>query len=236
MFELLIDLVRVVHLISFAIGVGATIFLGGLVLSRARVLIEERDLALHSTSYRVVLGALAMLWLTCVAQFGLRFGFDLTLAGAATQTQLWMLAALTANTLVAAWVVTPILRGNLKCSLSDFTDFELCVVGGATGLTAAAWLSLLVLGEVAQLAAVPGEMLSIIFGAVLIAGALGGAAFAVQVGQMTPGAPIINFEGMFEAMRRPKRRVKRRRVDLTPPPPAAALAEHGWGEPQPSDR
>ncbi|MEM7271206.1 MAG: hypothetical protein AAF401_18360 [Pseudomonadota bacterium] len=197
MFELITDLVRVAHFIGFAIGIGAAVFLEGLVLSRARVAIEEEELALIEHGHRLILGALGVLWLTGLALVGLKTGFDPALITGKLQAKMWIVAALTANAFVIAWVATPLLRNALYRSLSDMPVAELAMIGAAAGLSAAGWISALVLGAVGHLAALSFDTLGPVFFGVLIAGAVGGAIFAVIVGQrepaeIKPGASLLD--------------------------------------------
>lgn len=192
MLELVTDLVRVAHFIGFAIGIGAAVFLEGLVLSRARVAIEEEELALIEHGHRLILMALGILWLTGLALVGLKTGFDPALITGKMQAKMWIVAAMTANAFVIAWVVTPLLRDALYASLSDLHDLELAMIGAAAGLSAAGWLSALVLGAVGHLAALPFGALAPIFGGVLIVGVLAGAVFAVLVGRSEPADPVRN--------------------------------------------
>lgn len=190
MLELVTDLVRVAHFIGFAIGIGAAVFLEGLVLSRARVAIEEEELALIEHGHRLILLALGVLWLTGLALVGLKTGFDPALITGKMQAKMWIVAAMTANAFIIAWVVTPLLRDALYSSLSDLHDLELAMIGAAAGLSAAGWLSALVLGAVGYLAALPFDTLAPIFGAVLVVGVLAGAMFAVLVGRSEPADPV----------------------------------------------
>ena len=190
MYELFLDLVRVIHFLGFAVGIGAAVFLEGLVLSRARVAIEEEELALIEHGHRLILIALSVLWLTGLALIGLKTGFDPALITGKMQMKMWVVAALTANAFVIAWVATPLLRDALYRSLSDMHDVSLAMIGGAAGLSAAGWLSALVLGAVGHLAAMPIETLGPVFSAVLVAGVLGGALFAVVIGRRAPADPI----------------------------------------------
>ncbi len=192
MLELVTDLVRVAHFIGFAIGIGAAVFLEGLVLSRARVAIEEEELALIEHGHRLILMALGILWLTGLALVGLKTGFDPALITGKMQAKMWIVAAMTANAFVIAWVVTPLLRDALYASLSDLHDLELAMIGAAAGLSAAGWLSALVLGAVGHLAALPFGALAPIFGGVLVVGVLAGAVFAVLVGRSEPADPVRN--------------------------------------------
>lgn len=190
MYELVTDLVRVIHFLGFAVGIGAAVFLEGLVLSRARVAIEEEELALIEHGHRLILIALGALWLTGLALIGLKTGFDPALVTAKMQMKMWVVAALTANAFVIAWVATPLLRDALYSSLSDMHDVELAMIGGAAGLSAAGWLSALVLGAVGHLATLPIVTLGPLFSVVLVAGALGGAVFAVMIGRRGPADPM----------------------------------------------
>jgi len=190
MFELFLDLVRVLHFLGFAVGIGAAVFLEGLVLSRARVAIEEEELALIEHGHRLILIALGVLWLSGLALIGLRTGFDPALITGKMQMKMWVVAALTANAFVIAWVATPILRDALYRSLADMHDVSLAMIGGAAGLSAAGWLSALMLGAVSHLATMPIETLGPVFTAVLAAGAVGGAVFAVIIGRRDPVDPM----------------------------------------------
>ncbi len=189
MFELFTDLVRVTHFIGFAIGIGAAVFLEGLVLSRARVAIEEEELALIEHGHRLILMALGVLWISGLALVGLKTGFDPALITGKMQAKMWIVAALTANAFVIAWVVTPLLRDALYSSLSDMHDMKLAMIGGAAGLSAAGWLSALVLGAVGHLATAQIELLGPVFFGVLVAGILVGAVFAVVIGRHEPADP-----------------------------------------------
>lgn len=189
MLELFTDLVRVTHFIGFAIGFGAAVFLEGLVLSRARVAIEEEELALIEHGHRLILMALGVLWISGLALVGLKTGFDPALIVGKVQAKMWIVAALTANAFVIAWVVTPLFRDALYSSLSDMHDVKLAMIGGAAGLSAAGWLSALVLGAVSHLATVPFDLLGPVFFGVLVAGVLVGAAFAVVIGRRQPADP-----------------------------------------------
>ncbi len=186
MFELYIDLVRVVHFIGLAIGIGAAVFLEGLVLKRAQIMIEEEELALIEHGHRLILFALAILWITGLALVGVRTGFDAALITGKMEAKMCIVAVLTANAFVIAWVVKPLLRNALHKRLSDLHNVELAMIGASAGLSTASWMSALVLGAVSHLAVISFQMLGPAFFGVLVTGAIVGSVFAVCIGNRSP--------------------------------------------------
>lgn len=188
MFELFVDFIRVAHILCFAIGIGAAVFMESVVLSRARTYIDIEELALIERGHKLILGAMAGLWITGIMLIAIRTSFNPFAITPKILTKVAVVSALTANAFIIARVVTPMLRKALYGKLADLGWWRLCLIGAAAGLSGAGWLAALTLGAVGVMKTLPGGTLALIYGGMLFGGALLGAALANPIGRREPGA------------------------------------------------
>ncbi|MEM8751524.1 MAG: hypothetical protein AAGF90_00970 [Pseudomonadota bacterium] len=191
MIELLIDLVRMAHLGFFAVGVGCAVFMEGVVLSRARTLIDLEEIALIERGHRQILYSLAGLWATGLILIGVRTGLDPAAITPKLYAKLAVVTALTINALLIGRIAIPMLERALYGDLSRLKAHELAALGAVAGLSAAGWFSGLALGVVGHLKTASPALLWPLFGLILGGGAIAGAILSLRAGRIGPEAPLL---------------------------------------------
>lgn len=191
MFEFLTDLVRMAHLACFAIGIGSAVFMEGLVLSRARIQIDLEELALVERGHRVILTALGGLWATGLILIAIRTGLDPAAFTPKLQAKLAVVMLLTANALLMAWTVIPVIQNALYASLREMESWELGLIGGVAGFSAAGWFGALLLGALGHLKSASPEALWLLFAALMMTGASVGVGMALRAGRIGPEEPLL---------------------------------------------
>lgn len=165
----LADLLTALHMLCFAAGIGASLFLETLIVPRFFRSIERSDLTTLMQGHRLIELAVAGLWLT---GFSILF-VKTAIMGAPLTPKLAMkfvvVALLTFNMKMIAEHALPVLRHNCGKHLGVLTRYELQLLGAIAGLSAACWLAALGLGAISLFKALATWQLLLLFGPPLIA-------------------------------------------------------------------
>lgn len=186
MTDLMTDVVRLAHMLFFAIGIGSAVFLESIFLSRARVRVDKDVLALVNTGHRLICVALAGLWVTGLILVSIRTNMIFSEFSLKLVAKLAIVTVLTVNSFFISQVVNPHLHSILDGKLADLGRDRLSLIGCSVGLSAAGWLSALVLGAVRVMQTLPIEALACLLGGVLLAGAAIGSLAGATFGAAKP--------------------------------------------------
>ncbi|MEM7547903.1 MAG: hypothetical protein AAF367_20450 [Pseudomonadota bacterium] len=192
MFEFVTDLVRLIHMLCFAVGIGCAVFLESVVLGRARIRVDLEELALIERGHRLIFRALVGLWISGLILIAIRTNLDPAAITPKLFAKLAVVTVLTLNAAMIAWFVNPLMNSIAFGQLSDLGRRDLCTVGAAAGLSGAGWISALMLGAITALKTMLGHQLALLFGVFLLGGALAGALIsAILVKPEVPQEPAI---------------------------------------------
>lgn len=182
MFDFVTDIVRVVHLGAFAVGLGAAAFLEITILKRFRTCIDGDGLRLVYQGHQLIGSAVRALWMTGLTLLIIRIGVEGGPLSAKLLMKLIVVSALTANmALIERWVL-PTLGSLRSYALSDIPVNRLGALGAIGGFSGACWLSALALGGVGIFKTMGLGALLLIFLPTLAGGAVVGATVAVALG------------------------------------------------------
>jgi uncharacterized membrane protein len=147
------DSVRYAHLLSVAVGIGASFLADSLVLSKITQPVEQPLLDRLHYYHRIVWIALIAMWISGGAMVYIRTGFDLASFSPKLFSKLAVVSMLTLNALVIGGIAMPLVQRNVGRSLLDLplTRKLGCAWIGAVSSTS--WLIALAMGESKVLAA-----------------------------------------------------------------------------------
>lgn len=141
-----IDLVRILHLVFFALGMGSGLFFDWRAMRRFHKPFSDHDLAQFHEVHRFVFIALSGLWLTGLALIYIRTGFQLSEFSPKLWTKMIVVTALTANAFVIGHFVLPCIARAIGQRAMDMKLHTLICMTATTSLSIFCWLAGLVLG------------------------------------------------------------------------------------------
>ena len=182
----LLDAARAGHIAGLACGLGLALVADLLALRSILAPVTQRDVWTLRCLHRIILGGLALLWISGLCILWLRTGFDPDRFSPKLITKLVIVALLTLNALVIGRYALP--RYATFCGLrfGAFPVQERLRLSAIAGMSLSCWLSALALGVFSQLKALDFASLEAIFLPVFLAGIAG--ALAVGLGARALGA------------------------------------------------
>lgn len=190
-----VDLVRIGHLFSLAVGVGSAVFLESTLAGRMRKRVDAEALALADRGHRLIFFSLAGLWATGLILAAARTGLDPAAITPKLEMKFFVVSLLTANALLISGTVRPMLATAEGRALGDLGPGCLLVIGAAAGLSAASWASALFLGAFSALKPLSGGTLTMIFAPILLSGLGLGAAAGLAISRAIDGASVAGAFG-----------------------------------------
>lgn len=142
-----VDLVRLLHLLFFAAGMGAGIFAETKVLGRLDRPVTERCIQDAAHAHQFVALALLGLWATGLGLIQIRTGFDLSQFTPKLWTKLIVVSALTANALSIGYLVMPAYRRCIGKSLVAQEPRRIAVFVLSGAVSMASWIGAVALGS-----------------------------------------------------------------------------------------
>lgn len=183
MLDLFFDALRVSHMLSFALGIGAAAFLEMQVLKRFRRRIDSEGLKLVLAGHDLIRIAVITLWCTGLCLLLLRIG---PLGGALTAKLLAKLAVVTLLTLnmrvIDRFVIPELFYVEGK-ALGEIPQKLRAQLGAVAGFSGGCWISALLIGGMSvakQLS--PAELAVAVLGLLIGATVVGAAAGAYALG------------------------------------------------------
>ncbi len=158
-----IDIIRGVHLLALALGLGTSIYLDLRILSRFRRPVSTGLLAEFHRIHRLVFVALGLLWLSGLALIGVRTGFDLATFSPKLWLKLGVVTLLSLNALLIGLVVMPTLERLEGAPLGALPRFKRCLLAPIAAVSIFSWLAALALGSSKQLKMSNWDMLIHLF-------------------------------------------------------------------------
>lgn len=178
MLEVVFDALRVLHMASFAVGIGTAAFLELQVMKRFQTRIDSEGLQIVLTGHKLIFGALVTLWATGLCLMTLRIGFlggDLSVKILA---KLWVVTLLTLNMRVIESFVIPELYEVEGMALGDIPRRIRSRLGAVAGFSGGCWLTALLIGGMTIATEMSASGLTLTVGTILLAaicvGALAG--------------------------------------------------------------
>ena len=176
---LLFDAARAGHILGLAAGFGLAL-LADFVAVRAIVQpIGPRDVWTLRWLHRIILGGLALLWVSGLYLLWVRTGFEAGNFSPKLVTKLVIVGLLTMNALTIGGYALPRYAANLGRRFGEFPLHERLRLALVAGLSMSCWVSALVLGVFSQLKPMGFEGLQAIFAPVFLAGLAGALAFGL---------------------------------------------------------
>ena len=146
MLDVLFDALRVAHMMSFALGIGAAAFLELQIVKRCRYQIDSDSLRLVLSGHQLITVAVITLWCTGLGLLVMRIG---PMGGELTIKLLAKLAVVTLLTLnmrVIDRFVIPELFDVEGMALGDIPADTRAKLGAVAGLSGGCWLAALLIG------------------------------------------------------------------------------------------
>ena len=183
------DVLVCLHLLAMAVGLGSVMVAEvRLLLAAGRPLCGARIAALWGT-HRLVLGALAVLWLTGAGLAALAIASDPSGVSPKLFAKIATVGGLSLTGVLMGLVGLPLLAGHAGARPLDLglgTKLLLCLIAG---LSTGGWLSALMLGAAAGLREATGPTLALLAGGVHLA-AVAAALCAAVVAHLLSAGPL----------------------------------------------
>lgn len=162
------DLMRATHLLGMALGFGIAV-LADLFAARAVIrALDDRDIETLEILHRLVSMGLVLLWISGLALLWLRTGFDLDRFSPKLMTKVVVVVFLTANALAIGRVGLPTMRAYQSWRFGDLPPPQRLQLSALATISAACWISALILGVFSQLKPLQWEALSLYIGIVYL--------------------------------------------------------------------
>ena len=177
--SLIIDALRFGHLLALALGLGLAMTADVSALGLVRKPVTTAFVARLETLHLAVLAGFAMLWLTGIALFYVRTGFDFSAASPKLTAKFAVVALLTLNAFLIGRIGLPTLQRcvGLKFGAFPFADrLKLSVVAA---LSTAGWFCALALGTFTALKSMPIDGITAILMPIYAVAVCGGVVLAV---------------------------------------------------------
>ena len=221
MSEAFIDLVRGMHLLALALGMGAALYLDWRTLQGLGKRIDKQDIVEIHRIHRFVTIAFAALWASGLYLVYIRTGFDLVAFTPKLWCKLMIVSAMSVNAWVIGAKVVPYLSARVGKRIVQFPLKQLMGFSTVAGISMFCWISALALGSSKVLKTAGWDILLSGLGVALAGIILGGACGIVMcrivlVGLAGRPEP---FDRVADGVSRPGQFVRRRipwRKALTP--------------------
>ncbi|MBU2991943.1 hypothetical protein Q4555_14660 [Octadecabacter sp. 1_MG-2023] len=141
------DTVRYIHLLSVAIGIGASFFADFNVLRRIRSTVNQPLLDTLDCCHRIVWAAIVVMWASGLALIYLRTGFVLENFSPKLFTKILVVTVLTANALVIGLYAVPCLEQRLGKRILNMPNSLRLPMACIAGVSTLSWLFALALGS-----------------------------------------------------------------------------------------
>jgi hypothetical protein len=174
------DSARAMHLLGMALGFGIAIMAD---LWAARTVLrplDDKDLETLEIMHRLVSMGLVLLWVSGLTLLWLRTGFEAERFSPKLMTKIGVVAMLTLNAIAIGRIGLPTMRANQEVRFGDLPVVLRLQLASLGTISAACWVSALLLGVYSQMKSMNWDALSNFVGVVYLI-ALLAAVFAASV-------------------------------------------------------
>ncbi len=182
MMDLTVDVLRVSHMLAFAIGIGGAAFLELQVVRRFRNRIDHEGLRVLLFGHDLIRRALYALWATGLALLILRLGFLGGAFSAKLAAKLVVVTLLTLNMRLIERVLIPEIFEWEGARVADIPARTLAEFGAIAGFSAGCWCSALLLGGIGRMKTMDAWEIASVLVPLIAAAAISGAAMAMIAG------------------------------------------------------
>jgi len=199
----LLDATRVVHFAGIALALGVASLADFTALRRVWRPIDHALLKQLLRFHGVIIGGLAVLWISGLAIAWQRVGLNPADLSPKLIAKFAIVTLLTANALVMDAIALPLLRANLGRRLGEIDLRHRLVLGAIGGLSSACWAGALALGGFTQLRDVGLNVLALGLAGLAATGVMAGmAAVAVAAPRISALGPTLADQPGSFALRR----------------------------------
>lgn len=182
--DVLVDIVRVVHLVSLAVGIGVAAFLEVTIIRNPRDVLDASQLGLIKAGHKLVRMAVIGLWASGLVLLAVRTGFAPSAFTPKLMAKLAVVGLLTANMFAIEHIILPKLERVRDGIILDLPSGERAGIGAIVGLSAGCWISALLLGAVAIFKPMGAMPLVLIFGTLIIGAIICASILAALMGRV----------------------------------------------------
>lgn len=186
---LLLDAARAAHIMGLAAGLGLAFCADILAVRALFVPVSGRDVWLLGVLHRVILGGLALLWLSGLYILYLRTGFDPAQFTPKLMAKLAVVTLLSLNAASISRVALPAFASQQGRTFGTFPAALRLRLSAIAGLSLSCWLSGLALGVFSQFKPMGFDGLTAILAPVFAAGLGGAMLFAMAAGLILRDRP-----------------------------------------------
>lgn len=161
--SVVIDIVRMLHLIGVALGLGLALYADISFLGRLTNRIDRLWISEIERLHRFVGRALLLLWISGLALAYVRTGFEPEAISPKLAMKGVVVTALTLNAMAIGFLALPRFHWALGQSYAEMSFGDRIILAWIGGVSAACWMSALALGTVGLLKTLPGDMLIALF-------------------------------------------------------------------------
>ena len=186
--QIALDFLRVGHMISFGIGIGAALFLEVAILDRFRDQISASDLVLLQRGHDLISVAVKVLWMTGLGLLVMKAGVLGEPMTAKLVAKFAIVSVLTANMVAIGRYVLPALIKHEGQAISQMPALQRARFGAIGGISAACWMTALAFGGIAAFRTM--DLSPLLFGSALVVcgSALVGAIVGLRLGLVDEAA------------------------------------------------
>lgn len=188
-FELFVsDALRFAHLLAVAIGFGVAVETEVYIARRRRTAISPGLLSGLGHRHRVILAALAAMWVTGLALVALRTGFQLADVTPKLWAKIIVVTILSVNAVFVSEIALPILAAHRGRRIGALAPPMRRALFSVAGISAASWLVAFLLGASAILKVAPASVFQTALPLAYVAGILGANIVGIRLFAPTPAA------------------------------------------------
>ena len=191
MFELFVsDALRFAHLLAVAVGFGVAVETEVYMARRRRTAISPGLLSGLGHRHRVILAALAAMWVTGLALVALRTGFQLADVTPKLWAKIIVVTILSVNAVFVSEIAMPILAAHRGRRIGALPAPRRRALFSVAGISAASWLVAFLLGASAILKVAPASVFQTALPLAYVAGILGANIVGTRLFAPTPAAAL----------------------------------------------
>ncbi len=176
--NLLLDAIRLVHLVCLALGIGVAALLEIMLLRDPFAVLGRAQLGMIAAGHRLVRFALAGLWVSGLGLFVMRNGLSVEAFTPKLMAKFCVVALLTLNMFAIDALLMRRLAWAEGRTILDLPFLERTAIGAVIGISAGCWGSAMLLGTISAFRVMEGHMLFNIFGTIILGAALVAATLA----------------------------------------------------------
>ncbi len=171
--DIILDLVRGPHLLGVIIAMGAAIYYDLRSLHRIFQPLSATDIEEVRRIHIIVATGFTAIWMTGLGLLWIRTGFDVASFSPKLWCKLIIVTLLSANAIVLAFWLLPMLRTNIGTRLLDLPNRVILMMSTVAGVSISSWLLALTLGFSTTLKTAKWDVLLPILTTGVLAGVIG---------------------------------------------------------------